>query len=130
MCDVVTVLETHNKQPEDSLQQNRYIYLLCVIMTSHTAYPVGDFAYKRCCINLTTKKCARGLQDEAVPEAGLAEALPQGQGLRGVRSLELPGAATHGSRIRPPLLQLGMQGGTSLCTEIKGEYDWFLLTSF
>lgn len=33
MCDVVTVLETHNKQPEDSLQQNRYIYLLCVIMT-------------------------------------------------------------------------------------------------
>lgn len=59
MCDVVTVLETHNKQPEDSLQQNRYIYLLCVIMTPHTAYPVCDFSYKRCCINLMTKTCCR-----------------------------------------------------------------------
>lgn len=55
MCDVVTVLETHNKQPEDSLQQNWYIYLLCVIMTPHTAYPVCDFSYKKCCINLMTK---------------------------------------------------------------------------
>lgn len=59
MCDVVTVLETHNKQPEDSLQQNRYIYLLCVIMTPHTAYPGCDFSYKRCCINLMTKTCSR-----------------------------------------------------------------------
>lgn len=57
VCDVVTVLETHNKQPEDSLQQNRYIYLLCVIMTPHTAYPVCDFSYKRCCIKLKTKPC-------------------------------------------------------------------------
>lgn len=55
MCDVVTVLETHNKQPEDSLQQNRYVYLLSAVMTPRTAYPVCDFSYKRCCRNLMTK---------------------------------------------------------------------------
>lgn len=59
MCDVVTVLETHNKQPEDSLQQNRYIYLLCVLMTSHTADPGWDFSSKRCCTNLMTTTCQR-----------------------------------------------------------------------
>lgn len=52
MCDVVTVLETHNKQPEDSLQQNRYVYLLSAVMTPRVAHPVQfliqEVLYKPC----------------------------------------------------------------------------------
>lgn len=116
MCDVVTVLETHNKQPEDSLQQNLYIYLLCVIMTSHTAYPGCDFSvYKRCCTNLMTKTCSwpGGAQPVPLP----THSHPCSFGVQG---------AVHGS---VPPLQLGMQAGNSLHTQIKAQEDWFLLTS-
>lgn len=48
----------------------------------------------------------------------------------GARSCRLLGQVAVPARCICPPLQLGVQGGNSLRTDIKGQEDWFLLTSF
>lgn len=73
-------------------------------MTPHTAYPVCDFSYKRCCINLMTKACSWSARRCL---SSSTAALPP----RSPLGLPAPGAGSvHAHRICPPT-RAGNAGG-------------------
>jgi len=94
--DVATVLETHNKQPEDSLQQNRYIYLRCVIMTPHTASPVGDLVREALCKPSDRKALAVGATMPSQRQHKLRLSSPRARALRATEPASSPaGSCSH-----------------------------------